>query len=174
MWSGIAFSARCTTTTTVNMDCIFCEIAARRAPAAIVFEDALTLAFVDLRQFNAGHILVIPRAHLHDVRELDETTGSALMLTVSRIARAVGNAFPNQGMSLWSSIGEAAFQEVPHLHVHVHPRLLNDDMLRVYPAEPHNTNADVLTQYAERVRDQLRNDGAPRTRTGPGPSFERP
>ncbi len=142
----------------MTMTCIFCEIAGKRAPASIVYEDALTLAFVDLRQFNAGHVLVIPRAHLHDVRELDETTGSALMHTVSRITRAVGAAFPNQGISLWSSIGEAAFQEVPHLHMHVHPRLLNDDMLRVYPGEIRNTDVAILEQYAERVREQLRDE----------------
>ena len=67
---------------------------------------------IDPRQFHPGHTLVMPRRHLHDVRELDSTTGAALMSAVVRISRAVGVAFPNQGLSLWHSIGEAAYQEV--------------------------------------------------------------
>src|SRR5690606_31072193 len=99
--------------------CIFCEIINRSAPASIVFEDERTLAFVDLRQANPGHVLVIPRVHINDVRDLDKETGSALMQSVSQITRAVGHAFPNNGISLWHSIGEAAFQEVPHMHIHI-------------------------------------------------------
>ena len=139
--------------------CIFCEIASKRAPASVVFEDELTLAFVDLRQFNPGHTLVIPRQHLHDVRELEPSVGCALMQTLSLITRAVGDSFPIQGISLWSSIGEAAFQEVPHLHFHVHPRLIDDQVLRVYPVEPENTESDVLEQYAHRLRRRLLNYG---------------
>ena len=44
------------------------------------------------------------------------------MATVARITGAVGRAFPSEGLSLWHSIGPAAFQEVPHLHFHIHPR----------------------------------------------------
>ena len=67
--------------------CIFCEIINRSAPASIVFEDERTLAFVDLRQANPGHVLVIPKVHINDVRELDKETGSALMQSVSQITR---------------------------------------------------------------------------------------
>ena len=100
--------------------CIFCQIVDGTAPASIVYRDKATLAFVDLRQFHPGHVLVIPRVHLRDVRELDPATGAALMATVSRITRAVGNAFPNEGLSLWHSIGPAAFQEVPQF-AYPHP-----------------------------------------------------
>jgi histidine triad (HIT) family protein len=105
--------------------CAFCEIVRGKQSASVVCEDALTMAFIDLREYHAGHTLVIPRRHLRDVCELDETTGAALMASVARIARAVAAAFPNQGLSLWHSIGPAADQEVPHLHFHVHPRLVD-------------------------------------------------
>jgi len=51
-----------------NGECVFCEIASRIQPASIVFEDDLTMAFMDLRQFHPGHVLVIPRQHFQDVR----------------------------------------------------------------------------------------------------------
>lgn len=136
-------------------ECVFCAIAQGGAAASIVCENALALAVIDLRQFHPGHTLVIPRQHFHDVRELDDTTGAALMAMVSRVTRAVGRAFPNQGMSVWHSIGEAAFQEVPHLHIHVHPRLIGDNVLRVYPQLPVSAERSTLDSYAEILRAHL-------------------
>lgn len=127
----------------------------RRAPADIVYEDALTVAVVDPRQHNPGHVLVIPRAHVNDIRELDEPTGSGLIATLVKIARAVDQAFPNDGMSLWHSIGPGAFQEVPHMHVHVHPRQMGDGLLRVYPDVPADADPASRAAYAERIRRAL-------------------
>jgi len=139
----------------VGDGCLFCAVARGGEPASIVCENDLALAAVDLRQFHPGHTLVIPRQHFQDVRELDDTTGAALMAMVSRVTRAVGRAFPNQGLSLWHSIGEAAFQEVPHLHIHVHPRFIGDDVLRVYPQLPSNTARSILDSYAAILRSYL-------------------
>jgi histidine triad (HIT) family protein len=139
--------------------CVFCEIARGARAASIVYQDELTMAFVDLRQFHPGHTLVIPRQHFADVRELDLATGAALMATVSRITRAVGEAFPNEGLSLWHSIGPAAFQEVPHLHIHVHPRMRGDGFLRVYPGSPPTPDKSTRDLYAARIREALAQDG---------------
>jgi histidine triad (HIT) family protein len=135
--------------------CVFCAIVHGTAAASIVWQDELTLAAVDLRQFHPGHTLVIPRQHLHDVRELDPVTGAALMATLVRVTRAVSAAFPNQGLSLWHSIGEAAHQEVPHLHFHVHPRLLGDEVLSVYPSPPPLPDRVTLDRYAATLRSHL-------------------
>jgi histidine triad (HIT) family protein len=135
--------------------CVFCAIAQGSAPASIVCENALALAAIDLRQFHPGHTLVVPRQHLQDVRELDDTTGAALMAMVSRVTRAIGRAFPNQGLSVWHSIGEAAFQEVPHLHIHIHPRLIGDHLLHVYPQLPRNEQRSTLDSYAAILRAHL-------------------
>ncbi len=135
--------------------CIFCGIVNRSTAASVVFEDDETLAFIDLRQANPGHVLVIPKTHINDVRGLDKETGAALMQSVARITRAVGSAFPNNGISLWHSIGEAAFQEVPHLHIHVHPRLDNDNILRVYETLPENVDLATRERYADMVRREL-------------------
>jgi histidine triad (HIT) family protein len=138
-------------------ECVFCEILEGRAAADVVYEDDLTAAFIDPRQHNPGHVLVIPKVHVNDVRALDQRTGAALMNTLVKIARAVDSAFPNEGMSVWHSIGPAAFQEVPHMHVHVHvhPRRLGDDLLRVYPGVPTEADAASRATYAERVRRAL-------------------
>lgn len=135
--------------------CAFCEIVAGRLPAEIVWEDERTLACVDLRQPNPGHVLVVPRKHIPDARALDDETGAALMATVVKLLRAVDAAFPNEGMSLWHSIGPAAFQEVPHLHLHVLPRRLNDGLLRVYPGAPEGADPQARAAVARRIRERL-------------------
>jgi histidine triad (HIT) family protein len=91
-----------------DVGCVFCEIVADRVAVSVVFQDTLTMVFVDLRQFHPGHTLVIPRRHLRDVRELNDSTGAALMATISRVTRAVGAAFPNEGLSLWHSFGNTS------------------------------------------------------------------
>ena len=132
--------------------CVFCEIACGIRRASVVWQDELTIAFMDLRQFHPGHTLVIPRQHFRDIRELEEPVGAALMASVKRVAIAVAAAFPNQGLSLWHSIGEAADQEVPHLHMHVHPRLLGDQLLRIYPRSAPEPSQALLDGYAAALR----------------------
>ena len=139
----------------MSAGCVFCGIVRGTQPASVVWEDDFTMAFMDLRQFHAGHTLVIPRDHLRDVRELDRSTAAALMAAVTRITRAVSAAFPNQGLSVWHSIGEAAHQEVPHLHFHVHPRMRDDQLLRIYPSAPALPDKPTRDAYAETLRSYL-------------------
>lgn len=139
----------------MNEQCVFCDIVAGRQPATLVYGDDLTIAFLDLRQYHPGHTLVIPRRHIHDVRDLDDVTGAAVMTTVCRITRAVAAAFQNDGLSLWHSIGPGAFQEIPHLHFHIHPRLIGDDLLRVYPGTPRTSDEAARAAYAQQLRARL-------------------
>ncbi len=142
----------------------FCEIAAGLQPASLVFQDAETLAFVDLRQFHPGHTLVIPREHHGDIRAVDVATAQALMATVVRVAQAVARVFPCDGLSIWHSAGAGAGQEVPHLHFHVHPRRIGDDVLRVYPEAPPSPERKILDAWASQLQQALLN---PPTSGGP-------
>jgi histidine triad (HIT) family protein len=135
--------------------CACCDIVAERLPATIVASDALTLAFLDLRHYHPGHVLVVPRAHLADVREADAVTAGAIMTSVSRVARAVSEVFPHEGLTVWHSIGPAADQEVPHLHVHIHPRRRHDRMMQVYPRAPEYPDRRTLEAWGLRLRAVL-------------------
>ena len=77
------------------------------------------------------------------------------MSSVARITCAVAAIFPNEGISLWHSIGEAADQEVPHLHVHVHPRRLGDGLLQVNPSAPPKPDYAIRDGYAVTLRSHL-------------------
>ncbi len=120
----------------VNDDeCIFCRIIRGELDSATVYEDESTLAFLDLRQSNEGHVLVVPRNHIEQIYDLDEDTASSLASTVCRVARAVRRVYAPEGLSIWQSNGPAAFQEVPHVHWHILPRYADDGLLVVYPRD---------------------------------------
>ena len=140
--------------------CIFCQIIAGDSRASFVRECAFTVAFMDTRQFHSGHVLVVPKAHLPDVRELDGDTGAALMAAVAEVTRAVSDALSCQGISVWHSIGEAAGQEVPHLHFHVHPRSPSDRLLDVYPSPPDCPDRATLDILAASIRSHLSSSAA--------------
>jgi histidine triad (HIT) family protein len=135
--------------------CAFCDIVAGRLPATVVFADEHTVAFLDLRQFHPGHVLVVPRQHIGDIREADEPVAAALGVTIANVARAVDAVFPNDGLSVWHSAGAGANQEVPHLHVHIHPRQFGDGMLRVYPHAPKHPDRGTLESWGARLRTML-------------------
>jgi histidine triad (HIT) family protein len=140
--------------------CVFCAIAAATSPASIVATDARTLAFLDLRQSHPGHVLVIPRRHVADLRDADDATAEAVIRMVRRVMLAVDRVFPSDGISVWHSAGAGANQEVPHLHFHVHPRRLGDGLLRAYPAPPPHPERGELDAWAARLREVLPPDGA--------------
>jgi len=132
--------------------CAFCEIVSGQIDATLVGADQHTIAFLDLRQFHAGHVLVIPREHVSDIRDASDELAAAILVTVARVARAVAAVFPTDGLSVWHSAGLGANQEVPHLHFHVHPRYIGDDLLRVYPSAPSYPERFVLEKWGERLR----------------------
>ena len=116
-------------------DCVFCRIIQGELDSATIYEDDSTLAFLNLRQSNEGHVLVVPKRHFEQIYDLDEDTACALAHTVFKVSRAVRRLYAPEGLSIWQSNGPAAFQEVPHVHWHVFPRYTDDGLLVVYPTE---------------------------------------
>ena len=136
-------------------DCVFCEIVAGTLEASVVCEDDATLAFMDLRQPNAAHVLVMPKQHVETVYELEPEVAARLMQAVVLVARAVRRTFGPSGLSVWQSNGAAAGQEVPHVHMHIFTREPGDGFLRVYPEPPVRPDRPALDRLAEQVRRGL-------------------
>lgn len=133
-------------------DNIFAKILRGDAPAHTVYEDAHTLAFLDVMPQADGHTLVLPKTPAENIFELDPGTFDPLMRTVQKVARAVREAFPADGIRISQLNGPAAGQTVFHLHVHIIP------CVEGKPRTPHATSmADpaVLAEHAERLRAAL-------------------
>lgn len=117
-------------------DCIFCAIVAGSQPAAVVFEDESTMAFLDITAVTCGHTLVIPKAHASDLWEISESDAAAVMRTVHRVARRIDDALHPDGLTLFQANRDAGWQDVFHLHVHVVPRTTGDHLVRPWTAAP--------------------------------------
>lgn len=137
--------------------CAFCAILAGTLPASLVHEDDRVIAFMDLRQAVPGHVLVVPRRHVDTLFDLDEDTAAQLMRIAVRIARAAEAVFAPDGLNLWQSNRAAGGQEVPHVHLHVQPRMSGDGLLRIYPdtRPPAPAAREALDVWAARLRDAL-------------------
>ena len=135
-------------------NCIFCRIVAKEIPAAIVYEDEHTLAFMDAGQVNPGHVLVAAKGHAENLYELNDAQAGALLRTAAKVARAIRDAYQPQGLSVYQANGKAAWQSVFHYHMHLVPRHEGDGMALTWPAK--NPPREKLAEYAAALRKTLR------------------
>ena len=134
-------------------DCVFCRIVTRQIPATLVYEDADTLAFMDIGQVNPGHVLVAAKAHAENVYALEDAQAAAVFRSVARLARAIRGAFSPEGLSIYQANGKAAGQTVFHFHMHLVPRYENDGMNLTWPLK--NPPREKLEENAARIRAKL-------------------
>ena len=107
--------------------CIFCDIVAGKAPASVVYEDDIVIGITTIQPVNAGHVMIIPKKHYVYMREMDEETGLHLFKITLRMEQAIRKSGVRcEGINLFLADGEAAFQKVFHLHIHVFPRFKGD------------------------------------------------
>lgn len=107
-------------------DCQFCRIVARTHPAAIVFEDAHSLAFLDNRPLFPGHCLLIPKAHVETLLDLSAAEIGPLFGIAQSLSRAMEKGLGAEGSLV--AINNRVSQSVPHLHIHVVPRRRKDGL----------------------------------------------
>jgi diadenosine tetraphosphate (Ap4A) HIT family hydrolase len=94
------------------------------------------MAIMDISPINPGHVLLIPLIHAQDFADLEPGTGGALFEAARHVAAAIRQSTLNPaGINLLLAGGEAAGQEVLHVHLHVLPRYLNDGFGHTFP--PH-------------------------------------
>src|ERR1700730_14990351 len=97
-------------------NCNFCQIASRVLSSAVVFEDSISLAFLDNRPLFPGHTLLVPKQHDETLQDLPPDLMGALFENVQRLARAVESGMNAEGSFV--AINNRVSQSVPHLHVH--------------------------------------------------------
>ena len=102
-------------------DCLFCPIAAGDRPAEVVFEDDRSLAFLDNRPLFPGHALLIPREHHETLADLPDDLLEPLFANARLLSRAIPEAMGKPGSFV--ALNNVVSQSVPHLHVHVVPRV---------------------------------------------------
>ena len=138
--------------------CIFCGIVAGRIDAELVFEDELTVAFLDHRPLFPGHVLLVPREHFVTIEDLPSERVESFFGNGRRLAGAVRTAMGAEGSFM--AINNVVSQSVPHLHLHVVPRVRKDG-LRGFFWPRHKYGDGEMAAAGERIRAVLAEGRAP-------------
>ena len=138
--------------------CIFCKIVEGNAPSSKVYEDDLCLAFMDIQPVNPGHVLVVPKAHFSDLSDLPAEMGGHLFQVAQRIALSMPKTnIRNEGIDFFLAHGEAAGQEVFHVHLHVIPRYSGDGFgFKFGPNYSNLPERGELDTIADQIKKQLK------------------
>ena len=130
--------------------CLFCRVVSGDLPAHVVYEDALTVAFLDHRPLFPGHALVVPRAHVETLIDLPSAAVAPLFAAVQVLARAVERGLGAAGSFV--AVNNRVSQSVPHLHVHVVPRRPRDGLKGFFWPRGRYRDEAEAADFAARLR----------------------
>ncbi|HHZ07813.1 MAG TPA: HIT family protein [Rhizobiales bacterium] len=131
---------------------VFAKILRGELPCHRLYEDADTLAFMDIMPRGDGHCLVIPKKPSRNILDVDADSLAAVARTTQKIARAVVKAFSADGVTVQQFNEPAGGQVVFHLHVHVIPRF---EGVSLRPHSGQMEKPEILTANAEKIRAAL-------------------
>ena len=133
---------------------VFAKILRGELPSQTVYEDAETLAIVDIMPRADGHVLVIPKAPCRNLFDAPPEALKAIALTTQKLGRAVTAAFAADGLTIQQFNEPAGGQVVFHLHVHVMPRF---EGVALRPHTGAMEKPEILAANAEKIRAALKN-----------------
>lgn len=134
-------------------DCIFCDLVSGRVPAAVVFEDEVSFAFLDRRPLFPGHTLLIPRQHHETLMDLPPELTAPLFMNAQLLSRAIELALEAEGIFL--GVNNRISQSVPHLHIHVVPRRQGDGLKGFFWPRTNYRNDEEMQETALRIQAAL-------------------
>ena len=122
----------------VDATCLFCKVASREVTAREVFEDEISLAFLDHRPVFPGHCLLIPKAHYETFSDFPGPLIAPFFQNAQLLTRAVELAMEAHGTFV--AINNRVSQSVPHLHTHIVPRRRKDGLKGFFwPRHPYKS-----------------------------------
>jgi histidine triad (HIT) family protein len=109
---------------------------------------------MDINPLNAGHCLVLTRAHAATIFDADPLDLQAAITTAKRVAMALRAALQPDGLNMLQANGPAAFQSVPHFHLHLIPRWTNDG--KGFDWTLVQGDRDQIAKVGDRLRTELK------------------
>ena len=130
--------------------CAFCHIIRGEAKASMVFEDSVSLAFLDRRPLFPGHCLLVPKAHYETLADLPAPLVGPLFQNAQLLERAIEEGLEADGTFV--AINNRVSQSVPHVHIHLVPRHRKDGLKGFFwPRQRYQDDATL-----QQVQDTLR------------------
>ena len=134
-------------------ECIFCKIANGVFCSATVYEDDDFRAVLDIAPAAKGHVLILPKKHMPDLLAVEPDVAEKALKVASKIANAQKKALGCDGVNLLQNSGEAAWQSVFHLHIHLIPRYKDDGV--IIPWKTLSYADGEAEEYAAKIRAEL-------------------
>jgi histidine triad (HIT) family protein len=134
-------------------DCPFCRLVHGEAPGHVVFEDEVSVAFLDHRPVFRGHTLLVPRVHVPTLLDLPAELSGPLLVNARRLAQAMETGLQADGSFV--AVNNRVSQSVAHLHVHVVPRNRKDGLRGFFWPRSKYANDDEAAAMATRLRGAL-------------------
>lgn len=135
------------------MNCIFCEIAQRKRPAEILYENDRVISILDINPIHYGHALVIPKTHCRDFLSIPESDLHDVLHVTQIIAGAIVKGLNLEGFNIFSNNGRIAGQSVFHFHMHVTPRFPDDNIKFVLQLKSYNDG--VMAEFGDKIRKHI-------------------
>ena len=146
--------------------CFICAAARSGADDGLVVERAeRTLTLMNRFPYSSGHVMVAPRRHASDLRDLTAEEGMALMAATQRALDAISSVMHPGGFNVGFNLGAAAGASVDHLHLHVVPRWASDTNFM-----PVLADVKVLPEHLEVTAGRLREALASGSEAGSPPA----
>lgn len=105
-------------------DCLFCKLVADKIPSLRVYEDDMTISFLELTPSSPGHVMVILKKHGNSILNYDEAELGHVMSSVQKVAIKIEKALKTDSITI--GINHLEKRGVPHLHIHLIPRWEGD------------------------------------------------
>ncbi len=104
--------------------CAFCDQDALKSQ--LVYEDKLWLIIFARRPLAQGHVMVIPKMHFMDLKDLEAEELATIGIIIEKASTALSRAFQAGGINIFTNMGKSAGQSIPHFHVHIITRFDNE------------------------------------------------
>jgi histidine triad (HIT) family protein len=134
-------------------DCLFCRIASGDVEAPIVFEDEVSLGFLDHRPLFEGHTLLVPRDHYETLADLPDDLIAPYFTNLRLLSVAIRDAMGAQGTFV--AANNVVSQSVPHLHFHVVPRVRKDGLRGFFWPRTKYRDSEHAAEVAAKVRETI-------------------
>ncbi|HEX9222068.1 MAG TPA: HIT domain-containing protein [Candidatus Acidoferrales bacterium] len=137
--------------------CIFCSALEKKddAETLIVFRGKKNFILLNRYPYTSGHMMIVPYAHIPDLKDCDAETLAEMMLLAQRAEGALAAAYKPDGFNLGMNLGRAAGAGVTgHVHLHVLPRWIGDANFMSVVGETRVEPEDLRTTY-EKLRKAL-------------------
>lgn len=139
--------------TSNETSCLFCKIICKEIPSSIFYEDAFSIAMLDINPVNIGHSLLLPKKHYENIFDVPDKLLAKFSVNAKKLAKAIRESLDADGINIASNNGRAAGQLIFHAHTHIIPRY-DDDGFRHWKGK-RGYNDGEMAEVAEKIKSKL-------------------